>query len=138
MRKLQESTAHVRGAEAKVGQLELSRSSDREEQAALEKKLQDLNKILVSADETNDQLQADLEVKDEDLARLAGENAQNFSSSQTFQKERLDPWPVRRARLGRIGLQAGALGWWVRLPLAVQHRRACRISFRCCALRTIV
>ena len=89
VRKLQESAAQVRGAEAKVAQLELSRGSDHEAQAALEKKVQDIKKLLVSADETNDQLQADLEVKDEELARLADENAQNFSSTQTFQKERL-------------------------------------------------
>tara|TARA_B100001121_G_scaffold307857_1_gene330371 strand:- start:543 stop:5027 length:4485 start_codon:yes stop_codon:yes gene_type:complete len=89
VRKLQESAAQVRGAEAKVAQLELTRGSDHEERAALEKRLQDLKKVLVSADETNDQLQADLEVKDNELARLADENAQNFSSTQTFQKERL-------------------------------------------------
>lgn len=89
VRKLQESAAQVRGAEAKVAQLELTRGSDHEERAALEKRLQNLKKVLVSADETNDQLQADLEVKDNELARLADENAQNFFSTQTFQKERL-------------------------------------------------
>ena len=89
VRKLQDSVAQVRGAEAKVAQLELARGSDHEERAAQEKRLKDLKKLLASADETNDQLQAELEVKDEELTRLADENAQNFSSSKSFQKERL-------------------------------------------------